>query len=89
MTGEMSGKNPDAEARAPYYLFVCVSRSPAPALEVTGSLDKDKRRVRRSGYDLGAGSTKGCDGRINERGGVFCQPFPSYFGKNEVTWELD
>jgi hypothetical protein len=65
-TGEVSGKNPYAETRAPDFLTVYVSRSLPPTLEVTGDLDKEDRRVERSGYDLGAGTT-GCDGGINER----------------------
>jgi hypothetical protein len=37
-----------------------------PALKVTEDLDKEQRRVGRSGNDLGAGPTGG-DGEINER----------------------
>jgi hypothetical protein len=44
-TGEMSGENLGAEARAPVFCCVCVSWSPPHALEVTGDLDKEKRRV--------------------------------------------
>jgi hypothetical protein len=45
--------------------FVSLSRSPPHALEVTGDLDKEERRVGRRGYDLRAGLT-GCDGGIDE-----------------------
>jgi hypothetical protein len=64
----MSGENQGLEARAPSFPFARVSRPPPnpPALEVTGDLDKEERRVGRSGNDLGAGST-GCDCGINER----------------------
>jgi hypothetical protein len=39
---------------------------PPHALEVTGGLDQEENRDKRSGYDLGAGFT-GCDGGIDER----------------------
>jgi hypothetical protein len=58
----------------------CVSRSPLPALEVTGDLNKEESRAGKSGNDLGAGFT-GCGGGIDERPreeGFFFQPFPSY-----------
>jgi hypothetical protein len=55
-----------AEAGAPSFPFVFVSRSPPPTLKVTGDPDKEKRRVGRSGNDRGAGSTR-CDAGINER----------------------
>jgi hypothetical protein len=54
-TGEMSGESPCAEARAPVCSSFCVSRPPPPALEVTGDLDTEERRVDSSGNDLGAG----------------------------------
>jgi hypothetical protein len=76
----MSGENPGAEARAPAFPFVCVSRSPPPAMEVTGDLDKEESRAGRSGNDLGTGFTEwggGIDERPREEG-FFCQPFPSY-----------
>jgi hypothetical protein len=54
----MSGENPGAEEGALAFHSVCVSRSPPPpALEVTGDLDKEDRRVGRRGNDLGAGFT--------------------------------
>jgi hypothetical protein len=71
--------------------FLFFSRSPPPALEVTGDLDKAERSVGRSGNDLGAGST-GCGGGINERlreEGFFASLSPLIFGKTEVMWELD
>jgi hypothetical protein len=46
-------------------LFVGLA-PPLYALEVTGDLDKEKRRVERSGDDLGTRSTR-CDGGIDER----------------------
>jgi hypothetical protein len=58
---------------------------------MTGDLDKEERRVGRSGNDLGAGST-GCDGGINERlreEGYFASLSPPILGKTEVTRELD
>jgi hypothetical protein len=58
--------NPCAEARAPVFPFVCVSRSPPPALEVTWDLDKEDRRVGRRGNDLGAWFT-GYGGGIDEQ----------------------
>ena len=64
---------------------------PPPALEVTGDLDKEDRRVGGRGYDLGAGFT-GCGGRIDERPseeGFFASLSPPIFGKTEVTRELD
>jgi hypothetical protein len=70
---------------------VCVSRSPPPALEVTGDLDKEDRRVGGRGYDLGTEFT-GCDGGIVERPreeGSFASLSPPIFGKTEVTRELD
>jgi hypothetical protein len=90
-TGEMSGKNLGAEARAPVFVCVYVSRSPLHALEVTGDLDKEERRVGKSGNDLGAGSP-GCDVEINERlreEGFFAILSPPIFGKTEVMRELD
>jgi hypothetical protein len=48
------------------FFYVCVSRPPPHALEVTGDLDKEDRRVCGRGYDLGTGFT-GCDGGIDER----------------------
>jgi hypothetical protein len=59
------------------FFYVCVSRSPLPALEVTGDLDKEDRRVGRRGNDLGAGLT-GCGGGIDERPReeVFLPTFP-------------
>jgi hypothetical protein len=50
---------------ASFSLGLCVSVTPPP-LEVTGDLDKEERRVGRSGNDLGAGPME-CDGGINER----------------------
>jgi hypothetical protein len=88
-SGEISTKIPHAEAGAQDILSVRVSWSSPPALEVTGDLDKEERRVGRSGYDLGAGST-GCNGGINERlreGGV-ASLSPFVFGRTEVTREL-
>jgi hypothetical protein len=90
-TGEMSKENPGAEAGAPIFSFVCVSRPPPPALEVTGDLGKEDRRVGRRGNDLGAGPT-GCGGGIDERPrlkGFFASVSPPIFGKTEVTRELD
>jgi hypothetical protein len=57
---------------------------------MTGDLDKEERRVGRSGNDLGAGST-GSDGGINERlreEGLFANFSPQIFGTTEVTREL-
>jgi hypothetical protein len=73
----MSGENPDAEAGAPCFPYVGVSRSPPHALEVTGNLDKKDRRVGRRGNDLGAGLT-GLGGGIDEqpRAEVFLPAFP-------------
>jgi hypothetical protein len=68
-----------------------VSRSPPPALEVTGDLDKEDRRLGRRGNDLGAWPA-GCGGGVDERPreeGVFASLFPPIFGKTEVTRELD
>jgi hypothetical protein len=68
-----------------------MSRSPSPALEVRGDLDKEDRRVGRHGNDLGAGLT-GCDGGIDKRSReeVFLASLsPPIFGKTEVTRELD
>jgi hypothetical protein len=52
----MSGEYPGAEGGALVFPFVCVSYSPRPtlALEVTGYLDKEQRRVGGRGNDLGA-----------------------------------
>jgi hypothetical protein len=57
-------------------MFVCLG-PPPPAFELTGDLDKEERRVGRSGYDLGAGSA-GCDGGIHEglREGGILPAFP-------------
>jgi hypothetical protein len=58
---------------------------------VTGDLDKEERRVGRSGSDLGAGST-GLDGGIDERPreeGLFASLPPPILGKTEITRELD
>jgi hypothetical protein len=88
---EMSGKNSGAEAGAPIFFCVSVSRSPPPALEVTGDLDKEDRRVGGRGYDLGTGFA-GCDGGIDERQrveGFLASLSPPIFGKTEVTRELD
>jgi hypothetical protein len=51
--------------RSASFFYVCVSRFPPPALDVTGDLDKEDRRVGRRGNDLGGGLT-GCGGRIDE-----------------------
>jgi hypothetical protein len=69
---------------------MCVS-VPPPALEVTGDLDKEERRVCRRGNDLGAGLT-GCGGGIDERPReerFFASLSLPIFGKTEVTRELD
>jgi hypothetical protein len=66
LSGEMRGGHQGAEAGAPTFPYVCVSRPPLRALEVTRDLDNEKRRVGRSGDDLGTGSTV-CDGGIDER----------------------
>ena len=90
-TEEMSGENPGAEAGAPFFSYVCVSRSPPPVLEMTGDLDKEDRRVGRRGNDLGAGLT-GCGGGIDERPyeeGFLASLSPPIFGKTEVTRDLD
>jgi hypothetical protein len=87
----MSGEISRAEAGAPIFSMSCVSRSPPPALEVTGDLDKEDRCVGGCGNDLGAGPT-GCGGGIDERPreeGVFAGLSPPIFGKTEVTRELD
>jgi hypothetical protein len=58
---------------------------------VTRDLDKEDRRVGKRGNDLGAGLT-GCDGEIDERPreeGFFASLSPPFFGKTEVTRELD
>jgi hypothetical protein len=58
---------------------------------VTGDLDYEESRDKRSGYDLGAGLT-GYDGRIDERPreeGFFASLSPPFFGKTEVKRELD
>jgi hypothetical protein len=64
-------------------------KSPPPALEVTGDLDKEERRDGRSGYDLGAGLA-GYDGGIDERTreeGFFASLSPPISNnKTEVTW---
>jgi hypothetical protein len=76
----MSGKNSGAEAGAPFFFSICVSWSPPPALELTGDLDKEDRRVGRRGKNLGAGLTV-CGGGIDKHPreeGFFSQPFPSY-----------
>jgi hypothetical protein len=68
-----------------------VSRSLPLAIEVTGDLDKEERRVGRRGNDLGAGLTI-CGGGIDERPreeGVFGSASPPIFGKTEVTRKLD
>jgi hypothetical protein len=86
----MSGENSSAEAIARAFPSLFVSRSPSLDLDVTGDLDKDERRVVRSGKDLGAGST-GCDGGINEHlheEGFSASRSPPIFGKTEVTREL-
>jgi hypothetical protein len=57
----------------------CVSRSPPLALKMTGDLDKEDRRVGGRGGDLGGAYSMGRrDRRATTRGGVICQPFPSY-----------
>jgi hypothetical protein len=60
---------------------------------VTGDLNKEESRDMRSGYYLGEGLT-GYDGGIDERwpheeGGFFASLSPPFFGKTEVTRELD
>ena len=73
--------------RSASFFYVCVSRSPPPALEVTGDLDKEDCRVGGRGYDIGTGFT-GCDGGIDERPreeGFFANLSPPIFGKTEVT----
>jgi hypothetical protein len=85
------GKLLCAAAGALAFHFVCVSRSPPPALEVTEDIDKEERRAKRSGNDLGAGST-GCYGGVDKRvrEEVFLASlFPFIFGKTEVLRDLD
>jgi hypothetical protein len=87
----MSGENQGAEAGAPIFSSICVSRSPPPALEATGDLDKEDRRVGRRGKDLGAGLT-GCGDGVDEHPreeGFFANLSPPIVGKTEVTRELD
>jgi hypothetical protein len=73
------------------FFYARVSRSPLPALEVLGDLDKEDSRVGRRGNDLGAGRT-GCGGGIDERPreeGYFASLSPPIFGQTEVSRELD
>jgi hypothetical protein len=88
-TGEMSWK---IEARRQERQFLmCMSRSPPPALEVTGDLDKEDHRVGKRGNGLGAGLT-GFSGGIDEQSReevIFASLSPPIFGKTEVTRELD
>jgi hypothetical protein len=58
-------------------MHVCLGPRP-PALEVTGDLDKEDRRVGGCGGDLGgAYGMVRRDRRATTRGGFFCLPFPS------------
>jgi hypothetical protein len=91
-TEEMSGENPRAEARAPVFFYICVSRSPSLALEVTRDFDKEDRRVGRRGNDLGTGLT-GCGGGMRRErpgeAGFLASLSPPIFGKTEITGELE
>jgi hypothetical protein len=80
----MSGENSGAEAGAPLFFYVCVSQSPPLALEVTGDLDKEDRRVGGRDNDLGgAYGMRRRDRRATTRGGVFGQPFPFYLRQDQ------
>jgi hypothetical protein len=89
-TGEMSGENSGAEAGAPIFFYVCLSRCPPRALEVKGDLDNEDHRVGGCGGDLGGAYGMGRrDRRATTRGGVFASLSPPIFGKTEVTRALD
>jgi hypothetical protein len=90
-TGEMSRENPCAEVLAPDFPSVYVSRSPPPALEVTGDLDKEEGSRRWARLRPWGGATR-CDGGVDERPreeGSSASLAPPIFGKTEVTRELD
>jgi hypothetical protein len=57
---------------------------------VTGDLDKEERRVGRSGNDLGAGLRDAAAGSTSDHVRMFFSGLPPpIFGKTEVTRELD
>ena len=60
------GPPPLRRRRAPHFFYVCVSRSPSHALEVTGDLDKEDRRVGGRGKTLGRGLRDGAAGSTSE-----------------------
>jgi hypothetical protein len=77
--------------RSAHFFYVYVSRSPPPlALEVTGDLDKEDRRVGGCGGDHGGAYGMGRrDRRATTQGGFFASLSPPICGKTEVTRALD
>jgi hypothetical protein len=89
-TGEMSGENPGAEARAPVFPFVCVLVPPTCPRGDGGP--RQGGMSRRWARQRPCGGATGCGGEIDERPreeGFSGSLSPPILGKTEVTRELD